>query len=158
MGVISLKYSYEELRRVIEEKVKELRKELEVYESILKVLERFSKTPEKVNDKKFKEEVITLKDSEDNIVATITVTPNKVKVVPLIKIDSEHRLVKSYLVKFLEEKKTSSIGRVSRYEIKDADGYVSEIIIEGNFNEYFTVELEAALMYIINSIPKESSD
>lgn len=158
VGPINLKSNYDDLRKVIEEKIRELRKELEMYESMLKVLDRVGRTSEKVDDKKLKEEVITLKDSDDNIVATITFTANKVKVVPLIKIDSGHRLVKSYLTKFLEEKKTSSIGRVIRYDIRDADGYVSEIVIEGNFNEYFIVELEAAVMYVINSLPKEPSD
>lgn len=153
-----MKLNYDDLRKAIEEKIKELRKELEIYESMLSVLDKVSRIPEKVDEKKLKEEVITLKDSEDNIVATITFTPTKLKVVPLIKIDSHHRLVKSYLVRFLEEKKTSSIGRVVKYEIKEADGYVSEIIIEGSFNQYFVVELEAAMMYIISSMSKEASD
>lgn len=153
-----MKYSYDDLRKIIEEKIKELRRELEIYESMLRVLEKVSKTPEKGEDKKLKEDVITLKDSEDNIVATITVTPTKIKVVPLVKLDSEHRLIRSYLVKFLEEKKASSIGKVVRYDIKSSDKYVSEIIIEGSFNEYFIVELEAAIMYIIDSTRRELSD
>ncbi|MEM0361743.1 MAG: hypothetical protein QXH57_04775 [Sulfolobales archaeon] len=153
-----MKYSYEDLRKIVEEKIKELRRELEIYESMLRVLEKVNKTPEKGEYKKLKEDVITLKDSEDNIVATITVSPTKIKVVPLVKLDSEHRLIRSYLVKFLEEKKSSSIGKVVRYDIKSSDKYVSEIIIEGNFNEYFIVELEAAIMYIIDSTRKELSD
>jgi len=153
-----VKYSYEDLRKIVEEKIKELRRELEIYESMLRVLEKVNKTPEKGEYKKLKEDVITLKDSEDNIVATITVSPTKIKVVPLVKLDSEHRLIRSYLVKFLEEKKSSSIGKVVRYDIKSSDKYVSEIIIEGNFNEYFIVELEAAIMYIIDSTRKELSD
>jgi len=153
-----VKYSYEDLRKIVEEKIKELRRELEIYESMLRVLEKVNKIPEKGEYKKLKEDVITLKDSEDNIVATITVSPTKIKVVPLVKLDSEHRLIRSYLVKFLEEKKSSSIGKVVRYDIKSSDKYVSEIIIEGNFNEYFIVELEAAIMYIIDSTRKELSD
>ncbi|MEM2205740.1 MAG: hypothetical protein QXK16_00675 [Sulfolobales archaeon] len=153
-----MKYSYEDLRKIVEEKIKELRRELEIYESMLRVLEKVNKIPEKGEYKKLKEDVITLKDSEDNIVATITVSPTKIKVVPLVKLDSEHRLIRSYLVKFLEEKKSSSIGKVVRYDIKSSDKYVSEIIIEGNFNEYFIVELEAAIMYIIDSTRKELSD
>lgn len=152
MGVISVKYSYDELRRFIEEKIKSLRNELEFYESLLKMLERFSRVPERGEDRKFKEEVLALKDDEGNIVMTITVTPSRIKVVPLIKIDAEHELIKSYLTRFLDEKKSSSIGRVSKYDIKLANGYVSEILIEGNFNEYFIIELEAALTYIINTI------
>ncbi len=154
-----MKHSYDELRRDIEERIKELRKELELYESMLKVLERISKGPEKDEEKKLKEEVITLKDDKDNIVATITVTSSRIKVIPLVKIDEGHKLIKSYLVKFLDEKKaSSSMGKVVRYDIKSAGGYVSEIIIEGSFNEYFIVELEAAIMYVVNSMSKELSD
>ncbi len=156
--VINTKYSYEELRKSIEERIKELRKDLEFYESMLKVLEEVGKVSERGEGRKLKEEVITLKDGEDNTVATIMFTPNRVRVVPLVKIDSDHRLIKSYLVKFLEEKKTSSISRIVRYDIKNVDRYVSEVIIEGSFNEYFLVELEAALTYIVNSIRREVSD
>lgn len=157
MGVISIKYSYDELKKFIEEKIKSLRNELEFYESLLKMLERVGRTPERGEDRKLKEEVLALKDDEGNIVMTITATPSKIKVVPLIKIEAEHELIKSYLTRFLDEKKSSSISRVSRYDIKLADGYISEILIEGSFNEYFIIELEAALTYIINTISKSRS-
>lgn len=152
---MSNKYSYDELRRIVEDKIKELRKELEFYEALLTALERGSKGFEKVESRRLKEEVVTLRDSEGNVVATITATQSKIKVVPLIKIDAEHKLVKSYLTRFLDEKKNSNVGRVTEYDIKSANGVISELIIEGNFNEYFLVELEAALQYIINSIVKK---
>ncbi len=151
---MSNKYSYDELRRVIEDKIKELRKELEFYEALLAFLEKGSKGFEKVEGKRLKEEVITLRDNEGNIIATITATQSKIKVVPLVKIDAEHKLVKSYLTKFLDEKKNSSVGKVTEYDIKSANGVISELVIEGSFNEYFLIELEAALQYIINSIIK----
>ncbi len=154
MSIINVKYSYDELRRFIEEKIRSLRNELEFYESLLKMLERFGRVPERGEDRKFKEEVLALKDDEGNIVMTVTITPSRIKVVPLIKIDAEHELIKSYLTRFLDEKKSSSISRVSKYDIKLANGYVSEILIEGNFNEYFIIELEAALTYIINTISR----
>jgi len=152
---MSIKYSYDELRKFIEDKIKELRKEIEYYEGILKVLDEVSKTPTRREEKRVKEEVITLKDSDGNIVTTIAVTPTRIRVMPLIKLRDDHPLIKSFLLKFLEEKKASSTAKVSRYDVKSANNNISEIVIEGNFNEYFIIELEAALMHIINSISKE---
>lgn len=149
---MSSKYSYDELKRFLEEKIRGLKRELEFYEALLTELEG-SKGREKQDLRKpAKEEVIALRDSDGNVVATITVTQSRIKVVPLVKIESDHRLVKSYLIKFLNEKKTSSVGRVANYDIKSANGLVSEIVIDGSFNEYFVVELEAAIQYIINSL------
>ncbi len=130
------------LRKFLEEKISQLRRELEFYEYMLEILEESESQLEfmAVNERR-------VKDSSGNDVAVIKIGEKSVRIIPLIEIPASHPKVRYFLMRFLSELKPPGSTASPKYSIRTRNGLIAEIIIEGPIPNYLLRQLEAALIY-----------
>lgn len=134
-----------EFKKVIEEKIEHLKKELEFYEFILSVIEgRFSGSKQRAES-----ESVVIRDSTGTAIATLNYSRNKLRIVPNLSIRINNHLFNTFLLKFLEEKKSGISNVISNYEIRtDKSGYITEIVINGNIDEILLTEIQGAMKFL----------
>ena len=130
------------LRKFIEDKIAQLRRELEFYEYMLEILE----------ESEVQMELLTVserrvKDSSGNDLAVIKIGEKNVKIIPLTEVPASHPKVKFFLTKFLNELKPPGSTASPKYSIRTRNGLIAEIVIEGPIPTYLLRQLEAALTY-----------
>ena len=138
----------DDLRKFLEEKIEELRREMEFYELILSLIEGRYATARPRPEM----ESLVVRDSSGSVIATLSYSKNKLRINPNISIRMSNHVFNTFLLRFLEEKKSRS-RTISNYEIQtDRSGYVTEISIEGNIDEVLLTELQAAMRFIADKL------
>ncbi len=145
----------EELKEFLEEKVKELKRELELYELLLSIIEG-GKLPG-FREPRPGEKVVEVKSSTGDLVAYLYVGRNYVRIIPLQEVSVDDPYVKGFLLRFLEETKTREIeaakkgdipeNKVLDYDVRSENGVLREVVVRNIKGEFFLVELKAAVAY-----------
>jgi len=153
-----LRGKIDELKKFLEEKIQNLKRELELYELILTILE-LGAEPE---IRKFKvrpgERVIEVKSNKGVHLANMIIGKDYIRIIPLRKVDYNSLAVKEFLIKYLDglRKKFESdperdMNSIFDYEIKVEKDHIKEIMIR-NAKEIINddlkiLELKAAIEY-----------
>ncbi len=118
----------EEIKRFLEEKVTQLKKELEFYELLLGLME--SKVVGGLTRSKPEpgEEVAAIKSSSGDLLAYLYVGDNHVRLVPLIPVSLASSLIQLHLVQFLEETKKRMVEEAEA-EIRGKDEIIDYELI-----------------------------
>ena len=146
----------EEIKRFLEEKVTQLKRELEVYELLLGLMESkvvgglFRSKPEPG------EEVISIKSSTGDLLAYLYVGGSHVRLVPVVPINLNTSLIQLHLLRYLDETKrrmaeeaeseARSKDEVIEYEvIADDKNNLRELIVRNIADELDMEDIKETL-------------
>jgi len=145
---VSEEVKKEEMISYVTKRIEELRKELAILEAILRLIKE-EKGGDIENRKVIREgsptsvKVISV---GGNIVADIVESDDGVKIVFTETIPSNNPVVRSFLIKLLQDKKRK--GEIKAYEVNERRGFITSIEIQGLPKRSFYRELELALEYV----------
>lgn len=125
--------SLEEIKQFLEEKVNQLKRELEFYELLLGLIE--SKVVGGLMRTKPEpgEDAVSVKSGAGDLLAYLYIGSNHVRLVPLIPMSLNSNLVQLHLVQFLEETKRRMIDEAET-DIRDKDEIIDYEIIADERN------------------------
>ncbi len=140
-----------EILEYLSNRIKQLKKELSILEALMNELqgavskeveERAGKEPSSVKVISFKGKVL----------ADIVETEDGIKVILTESIPTSSSVVKSFLLKLLDDKVQSS--EINSYEIIERRGYITGIEVKGKPSKRFLKDLELALTYVWSEVSK----
>ncbi len=153
-----LRSKIDELKKFLEEKIQSLKRELELYELLLTILE-LGIEPE-VRRIKIKpgEKVIEIKSSKGLHLANMVIGKDYIRILPLKRISYNSLAVKEFLIRYLDGLKKKSENELNQdtntpfdYEVRVEDNYIKEIFIKNAkdiiVDELKILELKAAIEY-----------
>ncbi len=150
------KNGIQELKEFLEEKINQLKKELEFYELMLSIIESGRNNPW-IRGPRAGESVLEIKDNTGAIIAYIFVGKEYLRIVPLHEIETKNPYFE-FLIRYLEDQKRKDTEAAKRgvipenkildYEIRAENGIVREIVVRNyKGSKIFLVELQAAVVY-----------
>lgn len=144
-----------ELKEFLEEKIKELKRELEFYELLLSIVEG-GKIPG-FREPRPGERVVEVKSSTGDLIAYMYIGKGYVRIIPLADVSVNDPYIKGFLLRVLDETKAKETEAARRgelpenkildYDVKAEDGVLREIVVHNVKSEFFLVELKAAVAY-----------
>ncbi len=150
------KNGIQELKEFLEEKISQLKRELEFYELLLSIIESGKNNPF-IRGPRKGEEVLEVKDNTGSIIAYIFTGKEYLRIVPINEIETSNPYFE-FLIRYLEEQKRKDIEAAKRgeipenkildYEVIAENGIVREIVVRNTRkSKFFLVELKAAVVY-----------
>ena len=150
------KNGIQELKEFLEEKINQLKKELEFYELLLSMLESGRNNP-LIRGPRKGEKVLEIKDNTGAIIAYIFEGKGYLRIVPLHDIEASNPYFE-FLIRYLDEQKRKEVEAAKRgeipenkildYEVRTEDGIVREVVVRNyKGGKIFLVELQAAVIY-----------
>ncbi len=131
----------------ITKRIEELRRELAILETLLRLVkEGSSGEEERKHVREGHPTSVKVISVGGNVVADIVESGDGVKIVFTETIPSNNPVVKSFLIKLLQDKERK--GEIRAYEVNERRGFITSIEIEGIPKRSFYRELELALEYV----------
>ncbi len=161
------KNKIDEIKKYLEERISQLKRELEYLELLLSFIES-GVISEKLLSKEMKvprpgEEVIPLKTTSGEHIADIYISKNEIRVIPLVDLDINIPPFKTFLInKVFEGLKRRDREAVERglilpnqafdYEIDEEDGIIREIRLMNISDERRKIELKSAIKWTLEKM------
>ncbi len=131
----------------ITKRIEELRRELAILEALLRLVKEESSGKEgRKHAREGYPTSVKVISVGGNVVADIVESGDGVKIVFTETIPSNNPIVKSFLIKLLQDKERK--GEIRAYEVNERRGFITSIEIEGIPKRSFYRELELALEYV----------
>ncbi len=131
----------------ITKRIEELRRELAILEALLRLIkEEGSGREGRKHAREGRPTSVKVISVGGNVVADIVESGEGVKIVFTETIPSNNPVVKSFLIKLLQDKERK--GEIRAYEVNERRGFITSIEIEGIPKRSFYRELELALEYV----------
>ncbi len=137
----------DEIISYITKRIEELRRELAILEALLRIVkEGSSEVGERKHTRGGRPTSVKVISVGGNVVADIVESGDGVKIVFTETIPSSNPVVKSFLIKLLQDKERK--GEIRAYEVNERRGFITSIEIKGVPKRSFYRELELALEYV----------
>ncbi|GEM_PF-1709664 len=137
----------DEIISYITKRIEELRRELTILEALLHMVkEEGSHIEERKHARSNHPTSVKVISVDGNVVADIVESGDGVKIVFTETIPSNNPVVKSFLIKLLQDKERK--GEIKAYEVNERRGFITSIEIKGIPKRSFYRELELALEYV----------
>lgn len=154
-----------ELKEYLERRVTELKKELELLEYMLSLLESGMITPTSVRLKPLAGERVEEIKRGKSVLANLFVGKDYIRVVPLVELPESSPLITEYFAKTIEELKEAELegadaskGEPIDYSIvSDERGQVREIVVKNLKTEVQVVQVKAALKFLFEQQLKRAT-
>jgi len=132
----------DKLKRFLEERIEHLKRELEMYEALLYLLDAAALEEEPAEEHQ-------VKTPQGEEVAVVKIGRNSVRIVMLREIPVSSPLVRSFLLRVIDEQLMKLNPRSPpKVRVKSRDGSLSEIVIESRLPEHVVEQIEAALKFM----------
>jgi len=137
----------DEIISYITKRIEELRRELAILEALLRIVKGgSSEVEERKHTRGSRPTSVKVISVGGNVVADIVESGDGVKIVFTETIPSNNPVVKSFLIKLLQDKERK--GEIRAYEVHERRGFITSIEIKGVPKRSFYRELELALEYV----------
>jgi len=137
----------DEITSYLTKRIEELRRELAILEALLHLVkEGGGEVEERGHTHEDRPTSVKVISVGGNVVADIVESGDGVKIVFTETIPSSNPVVKSFLIKLLQDKERK--GEIRAYEVKERRGFITSIEIKGVPKRSFYRELELALEYV----------
>jgi len=137
----------DEIITYITRRIEELRRELTILEALLRLVKEESGiVEEREHPHSSHPTSVKVISVGGNVVADIVESGDGVKIVFTETIPSGNPVVKSFLIKLLQDKERK--GEIKAYEVNERRGFITSIEIKGIPKRSFYRELELALEYV----------
>lgn len=154
-----------ELKEYLERRITELKKELELLEYMLSMLESGMITPTSVRLKPLAGERVEEIKRGKSVLANLFVGKDYIRVVPLVELSESSPLITEYFAKTIEELKEAELegegaskGEPIDYSIvSDERGQVREIVVRNLKTEVQVVQVKAALKFLFEQQLKRAT-
>ncbi|MCD6324392.1 MAG: hypothetical protein J7L55_04720 [Desulfurococcales archaeon] len=141
----------EELVKWVEEKIAQIRSELNMWEELLRALKGEKDFPGEVLPSDVR--VIAV---EGNVLANVIEGDDFIRVIFTEGFPQDSALVKSFLLKMLEDNRKA--GYIKKYEVVEKRGYIMELRLQGvTAPSKVLKELELSLMYVWKNMDEASA-
>lgn len=156
-----------ELKEYLEKRISELKRELELLEYVLTMIESGMISPTSVKLKPLAGEKVEEIRKGKSVLANLFIGKDYIRVVPLVEMPENSPLITEYFIRTLEELKeveaeskgvTPKEGDLIDYSIvSDEKGRIREIVVKNVKTEIQLIQLKAALKYLFNQQSRRSS-
>lgn len=137
----------DEIVSYLTKRIEELRRELTILEALLHLVkEESGNIEERKHPRSSHPTSVKVISVGGNVVADIVESGDGVKIVFTETIPSNNPVVKSFLIKLLQDKERK--GEIKAYEVNERRGFITSIEIKGVPKRSFYRELELALEYV----------
>lgn len=135
-------------------RIEELREELTILETLLRLVKKEDNiVEERERVREGQPTSVKVISIGGNVVADIVESNDGVKIVFTETIPSSNPVVKSFLIKLLQDKERK--GEIKAYEVNEKRGFITSIEIRGVPKRSFYRELELALEYVWEELHRE---